>query len=169
MIICFFPKFPTFQVMQQFFSSRVCCDFCESFGREMSLNDAKVNSSSDVKSSVKRWDYFGPRWIKNPLHGFRFQQAGGPQESTCEEESDFQAKSCESLYQWIIRVFTTCFWFCHFGVVCSCWFGILGLGILAILTLVALVLVWWKQMPKNWDWFCEGNILDSQIPARSCD
>jgi len=32
--------------------------------------------------------------------------------------------------------------FCHFGVVCSCWFGILGLGILAILTLVAVVLVW---------------------------
>lgn len=72
MIICFFPKFPTFQVMQQFFSSRVCCDFCERFGREMSLNDAKVNSSSDVKSSVKHWDYFGPRWIKNPLHGMTF-------------------------------------------------------------------------------------------------
>ena len=48
---------------------------------------------------------------------FRFQQAGGPQESTCEEESDFQAKSCESLYQWnqwIIRVFTTCLWFLSF-------------------------------------------------------
>ena len=113
-LFVFFQSFP-FQVMQQFFSSRVCCDFCESFGREMSLNDANVNSSSDVKSSVKRWDY----WSKILCTGwlFRFQQAGGPQESTREEESDFQAKSCESLYQWnqwIIRVFTTCFWFLSF-------------------------------------------------------
>lgn len=156
MIICFF--------FQSFLHSRSCSSF---------FHQGYV--AIFVKVLVERCLWKMQRWIRPVMWNrrwsvgiildrdgskilctgwlFRFQQAGGPQESTCEEESDFQAKSCESLYQWIIRVFTTCFWFlsfwrCLFLLVWNfgSWYpGNLGTGGPCF----GLV----EANAKNWDWF----------------
>ena len=157
--------------MQQFFSSRVCCDFCESFGREMSLNER-------CKGEFVQWceivgEALGLFWTEMDQKSFARDDFSAF--SKLEARKNPRAKkkvtsrrSRASLYISGIsgssEFLRPACDFCHFGVVWNfgSWYpGNLDTGGPCFGLVRANV--------KKLGLICEGNILDSQILARSCD